>query len=47
MKCDCGADMILDEWEGWIWTCFNCGKVGRPATNKEVKKYEREKEEWK
>ena len=39
MKCpECGTEMIIDEWSGWVWTCFNCYYVGKPATDEELEK---------
>jgi len=38
----CKAEMIIDEWEGWIWICINCGHEGREATNEEIQEYEEE-----
>lgn len=31
----CGAKMVIDEWYGWLWTCFNCDYVDREATDEE------------
>jgi len=43
MKCEkCGTPMIIDEWNGWAWTCLNCENVGRTATNEEIGKQEKE-----
>lgn len=36
--------MIIDEWNGWVWTCFNCDYSGRAATDEEVEKQEAEVE---
>lgn len=37
MKCKkCGTSMIIDEWNGWVWACFNCDNISRKATNKEI-----------
>ena len=42
MKCpECGMPMIINEWEGWIWVCFHCDHVDRPATNEEVELQEK------
>lgn len=38
--------MIIDEWGGWVWTCFNCDYVGREATDEEVEAQEREVNEY-
>ena len=32
----CGSEMVIDSWNGWVWTCLNCDYVGRFATNEEV-----------
>lgn len=40
IKCD--TPMIIDEWNGWRWTCFHCDHLGRLATNEEVEKQEQE-----
>jgi ribosomal protein L37AE/L43A len=43
MNCEkCGTPMIIDEWGGWVWTCYHCDHVGRTATNEEVKRHEKE-----
>jgi hypothetical protein len=34
--------MIIDEWGGWKWTCFNCDHIDRDATDKEIEAYEEE-----
>ena len=39
---NCGAVMVIDEWGGWIWTCFNCDAVGRKATDAEIEAQEKE-----
>ena len=37
MKCPkCKIDMIIDDYNGWRWTCFNCFFTGRQATDKEI-----------
>jgi len=42
MKCKkCGSDMIIDEWNGWVWYCAVCDIVYRPATNKEIEDQEK------
>jgi len=38
----CGTIMLIDEWNGWKWSCFNCGHVGRCATNSEIELLENE-----
>jgi len=41
MRCnECDAEMIIDEWNGWIWYCYNCGHEGRNATSKEIEELE-------
>ena len=41
MKCKkCGAELVIDEWNGWVWACFNCDTIWRRATLREVKKNE-------
>ena len=43
MTCpQCGAVMVIDEWSGWFWTCFNCGFVGGEATYEETEQQENE-----
>ena len=43
MKCPkCKAEMIIDEWNGWVWTCFNCDHIGRESTDEEVRVFETE-----
>jgi len=32
--------MMIDELNGWVWTCFNCDHIGRKATDKEIKDHE-------
>jgi ribosomal protein L37AE/L43A len=40
MKCpECGAPMVIAEWNGWVWECFHCDYVGRTATNEETEKH--------
>ena len=42
MKCKlCKTEMIIDEWNGWVWTCFNCDYIQRKATCKEIERHER------
>ena len=37
MECEkCGTVMVIDEWGGWLWTCFHCYNIGRAATDEEV-----------
>jgi len=43
MECEkCGTAMVIDEWNGWVWTCFHCDNIGRLATNEEVAAQENE-----
>ena len=49
MNCPmCGTEMVIDSWNGWVWTCFNfkCGYVGRQATYEEYDKQEKEIEKY-
>jgi len=32
--------MMVDEWNGWMWTCMFCGYISRAATDEEVERYE-------
>ena len=36
----CQAPMIISEWDGWVWMCFNCDYVGGDATEEEIKHYD-------
>ena len=37
MKCKkCGYEMIISEWDGWIWYCPLCEIDGPPATEEEL-----------
>jgi len=43
VKCPlCSAEMLIDEWAGWTWACFNCDHIGRKATPKEIEKHEKD-----
>ena len=33
--------MVIDEWNGWVWTCFLCDYVGRSASPAEIKNCEK------
>ena len=47
MNCPkCGAQMVIDEWGGWMWTCFLCDFVGLEATDEECESQRREIEEY-
>ena len=48
MKCEqCGTEMYIDSWMGWIWICVICGNKGRKATEEEIEKNEQEYEKLK
>ena len=36
----CGDPMVIDEWSGWVWTCFHCDVTGREATPAEIAQLE-------
>jgi len=38
----CRQEMFIDEFNGWVWTCPSCGKIGRKAKDSEIKKQESE-----
>ena len=38
----CGTVMVIDEWSGWLWTCFHCDFVGDVATDEETEQQENE-----
>lgn len=38
----CKTEMIIDEWEGWVWYCPHCDYEGEKATDKEIQNYEKE-----
>ncbi len=38
----CKLEMIIDSWNGWVWTCFHCDHIDREATNEEVEEFEKE-----
>ena len=38
----CKAEIIIDEWNGWRWSCCNCNYVGGIATDKEIQDQEEE-----
>ncbi len=41
MECsECGTQMIISEWDGWVWICLHCDHVGRNATPEEIEEYE-------
>ena len=47
MNCpQCGTVMVIDEWGGWMWTCFHCDFVGREATDEECETQRLEIEEY-
>ena len=37
----CGTEMVISEWDGWVWVCFICDNIGRPATTEEIEELER------
>jgi len=41
-ECKAEAEMIIDEWNGWVWFCCNCWFKGREATDEEIEEYEKE-----
>ena len=41
-----GAQMVIDEWGGWSWTCFNCDHVDRQSTDEECETQRKEIEEY-
>ena len=41
MKCPkCNNDMVISEWDGWIWLCIFCGHEGHIATPEEQATYD-------
>jgi len=43
MNCpECGTPLVIDEYGGWRWVCFNCDHVGREATDAEIEAQEKE-----
>ena len=43
MNCPiCGAVMVINDWEGWVWECFHCDHKGRLATEEEIEHQEEE-----
>ena len=42
----CGAQMVIDEWGGWKWICFNCDHVDRQATDEECETQRKEIEAY-
>ena len=43
MKCkNCKSYLFIDTWNGWVWTCYNCGHIDRKATDEEILKFEHE-----
>ena len=41
---NCKAELCVDEWNGWRWTCPQCSNIGRLASVAEIKKLERGRE---
>lgn len=47
MKCPkCNNEMIISEWDGWIWLCVFCSHEGQPATPEEQETYDNEQREY-
>jgi hypothetical protein len=46
MKCPkcvlCKQEMIISEWDGWVWMCPVCDYEGESATDIEVEEWEEE-----
>lgn len=46
MKCPkCNNEMIISEWDGWIWLCVFCDYEGHIATPDEQATYDNEQRE--
>lgn len=46
MKCPkCNTEMIIDEYRGWIWTCFHCDHIDREAKDEEIENLEQNKKQ--
>ena len=42
-KCaNCGCEMVINDWEGWVWECFHCDHKGRLATEEQIEHQEEE-----
>ena len=47
MKCPkCNNEMVISEWDGWIWFCFFCWYEGQVATPEELEEYDKEQREY-
>lgn len=47
MKCPkCNNEMIISEWDGWIWLCVFCSHEGQTATPEEQAIYDNEQREY-
>ncbi len=44
---DCDGLMVIDEWNGWFWTCLYCDYIGESATLIEIKLWEDEASSYK
>ena len=42
----CGTEMIISEWDGWVWRCYHCDYIGIEATNDEVEAQRKEINEY-
>ena len=43
MRCkNCKEEMIISDWDGWIWMCPACDATGRKATIREIQIHEKE-----
>jgi len=43
MKCKkCKIDCIIDEWNGWVWACMECGSIKRKAHPHEIEKWDKQ-----
>ena len=41
MKCEkCDGELVIDDWNGWVWTCLFCDTEYRKATNEEIEEWE-------
>jgi len=38
----CKQEMIISEWDGWVWMCPVCDYEGESATDIEVEEWEEE-----
>jgi len=43
----CGNEMIISEWDGWIWLCVFCDREGPISTSEEWDAWEaQQKSAW-